>query len=222
MSGLIDEISARALELGIPLSVQVDLTYRCNERCVHCYLDHEDHGEMTTGEITSLFDQLADAGVLFLTLSGGEILMRKDFFEILEHARARTFSVKLKTNAVMIRRKEAERIRSLGVHAVQISIYSHRPEVHDLITRIPGSFERSVRAIRFLRASGLNVTISSAPRPAIRSTIRPNASRLVGSVQCASSKIINTGFWRVSASTCETSASIVLCRRCGAVRSSVG
>src|SRR3984893_3713547 len=161
MSALMDEIGARAVELGIPLSVQVDLTYRCNERCVHCYLDHEDHGEMTTGEITDLFDQLADAGVFFLTLSGGEILMRKDFFEILEHARARTFSVKLKTNAVMIRRKEAERIRSLGVHAVQISIYSHRPEVHDSITKIPGSFVRSVRAIRFLRASGLNVTIAN-------------------------------------------------------------
>jgi radical SAM protein with 4Fe4S-binding SPASM domain len=161
VSGLMDEISARALELGIPLSVQVDLTYRCNERCVHCYLDHEDHGEMTTGEITNLFDQLADAGVFFLTLSGGEILMRKDFFEILEHARARTFSVKLKTNAVMIRKQEAERIRSLGVQSVQISIYSHRPEVHDAITKIPGSLERSVRAIRFLRASGLNVTIAN-------------------------------------------------------------
>jgi radical SAM protein with 4Fe4S-binding SPASM domain len=161
VSGLMDEIGARALELGIPLSVQVDLTYRCNERCVHCYLDHEDHGEMTTGEITNLFDQLADAGVFFLTLSGGEILMRKDFFEILEHARRRTFCVKLKTNAVMIREQEAERIRSLGVHSVQISIYSHRPEVHDSITKIPGSLERSVKAIRFLRASGLNVTIAN-------------------------------------------------------------
>ena len=70
--------------------------------------------------------------------------------------------------------------------------------------------------------SGRNVTISSARRPAIRSTVRPNASRLVGSVQCASSKIISTGLWRVSASICETSASSVLCRRCGGVRSSAG
>jgi radical SAM protein with 4Fe4S-binding SPASM domain len=161
VSALIDQIGARALERGIPLSVQVDLTYRCNERCVHCYLDHEDHGEMTTREITNLFDQLADAGVFFLTLSGGEILMRKDFFDILEHARARTFCVKLKTNAVMIGRSEAERIRSLGVHSVQISIYSHRPEVHDSITKIPGSLERSIKAIGFLRASGLNVTIAN-------------------------------------------------------------
>ncbi len=88
MSALMQEMSAKALKLGIPLSVQLDLTYRCNERCIHCYLDHEDHGEMTTTEIKSLLDQFAEAGVFFLTLSGGEILLRKDFFEILEYARA--------------------------------------------------------------------------------------------------------------------------------------
>ena len=161
MSGLMEEVGARALELGIPLSVQLDLTYRCNERCIHCYLDHDDHGEMTTSEITDLLDQLADAGVFFLTLSGGEILMRKDFFEILEYARALMFCVKLKTNAVLIREREAERIRSLSVNAVQISIYSHRPEVHDAITKIPGSLARSVKAIRFLKACGLKVTIAN-------------------------------------------------------------
>ncbi len=82
MSGLMQEMSAKALKLGIPLSVQIDLTYRCNERCVHCYLDHDDHGEMSTSEIKNLLDELASAGVFFLTLSGGEILLRKDFFEM--------------------------------------------------------------------------------------------------------------------------------------------
>jgi radical SAM protein with 4Fe4S-binding SPASM domain len=161
MGSLMDDLTAKALKLGIPLSVQVDLTYRCNERCVHCYLDHEDRGEMTTGEVTDLLDQLAGAGVFVLILSGGEILMRKDFFEILEHARALMFSVKLKTNAVMIGRREAERIRSLGVHSVQVSIYSHRPEVHDSITKVPGSLQRTVEAIRLLRECGLNVTIAN-------------------------------------------------------------
>ena len=161
MSALLQEMSARALQLGIPLSVQLDLTYRCNEKCVHCYLDHEDHGEMTTSEIKSLLDQLAEAGVFFLTLSGGEILMRRDFFEILEYARALQFSVKLKTNGVMIRERQAERIRSLAVQSVQISIYSHRPEVHDSITKVPGSLKRSVEAIRFLKACGLKVIIAN-------------------------------------------------------------
>src|SRR6202451_2796874 len=161
MSALLQEMSNKALKLNIPLSVQVDLTYRCNERCVHCYLDHDDHGEMTTAETQHLLDEMADAGVFMLTLSGGEIFLRKDFFEILEHARRLTFCIKLKTNAVMIREREAARIRDLGVESIQISIYSHRPEVHDAITLVSGSLQRSVDAIRFLKAQGLRVVIAN-------------------------------------------------------------
>ena len=84
---LMQEMNQRALDLGVPLSAHIDLTFRCNERCIHCYLDHEDYGEMTTAEIKGVLDQLAEAGTFFLTLSGGEILLRKDFFEILEYAR---------------------------------------------------------------------------------------------------------------------------------------
>src|ERR1035437_6407645 len=65
----------------------------------------------------------AAAGVFFLTLSGGEVLMRMDFFEIVEHARALLFDVKIKTNAFMIREPEADRILDLGVRVVQVSIY---------------------------------------------------------------------------------------------------
>ena len=161
MSGLLEEVTAKALRLNVPFSVQVDLTYRCNERCVHCYLDHDDHGEMTTAEIKHLFDEMAEAGVFVLTLSGGEIFLRKDFFELLEHARRLMFCVKLKTNAVLIREREAVRIRDLGVESIQISIYSHRPEVHDAITLIPGSLKRSVDAIRFLKSQGLKVIIAN-------------------------------------------------------------
>ena len=158
---LVGEMSAKALKLNIPLSVQLDLTYRCNERCVHCYLDHDDHGEMTTAEIKDLLDQMADAGVFYLTISGGEILMRRDFFEILEHARALMFCVKLKTNGVLIRKKEAQRLRALHVESVQISVYSHRAEVHDAITKMPGSFRQSIAAVRLLREEGLVVTMAN-------------------------------------------------------------
>src|SRR3954454_19280981 len=136
---LIDDMSLRALHLGIPFSAHLDITYRCNERCIHCYLDHDDHGELTTAEIKDLLDQAAAAGTFFLTLSGGEVLMRRDFFEILEHARLHMFNVRIKTNGVMIRAKEAQRMRTLGVEHVQISVYSHRAEVHDSITKLPGS-----------------------------------------------------------------------------------
>lgn len=162
MSGLLEEMTEKALARNIPLSVQLDLTYRCNERCVHCYLDHEDHGEMTTAEIKHLLDEMADAGVFILTLSGGEIFLRKDFFEILEYARLeRHFCVKLKTNAIMIREREAARIRDIGVESIQISIYSHKPEVHDGITLVPGSLRRSLQAARFLKSQGLRVILAN-------------------------------------------------------------
>src|SRR5258707_11753911 len=124
MSGLQAEMAAKALKLNIPLSVQLDLTYRCNEECIHCYLDHDDHGEMSTAEIKHLLKEMAEAGVFILTLSGGEIFMRKDFFEILEYACELTFCIKLKTNAVLIREAQASRLRAIGVASLQASIYS--------------------------------------------------------------------------------------------------
>ncbi|HEX4075387.1 MAG TPA: radical SAM protein, partial [Candidatus Acidoferrales bacterium] len=158
---LMQELNGKAQRLGVPLSAHLDITYRCNERCEHCYLDHEDHGEMTTAEIRGVLRQLADAGVFFLTLSGGEVLMRRDCFEIIEYARSLMFNVKLKTNAVLIREKEAERLRALGVEQVQISVYSHRPEVHDAITKIPGSLQRTLAGIRLLRSHGMRVNIAN-------------------------------------------------------------
>jgi AdoMet-dependent heme synthase len=158
---LLSEMNQKALDLGVPLSVHLDVTYRCNERCVHCYLDHDDHGELTTAEITGLLGQLAEAGVFFLSLSGGEVFMRRDFFEIVEKARQLLFNVKVKTNGVMIRDAQAARLRQLGVEQVQISVYSHRPEVHDAITKLPGSLVRTIRAIRLLKSHGLKVSISN-------------------------------------------------------------
>src|SRR5271156_7022942 len=139
---LMQELNHKALRLGVPLSVHLDLTYRCNERCEHCYLDHEDFGEMTTAELKSLLKQLASAGVFFLTMSGGEPLVRQDCFELIEYARALGFNVKLKTNAILIGEREAKRLRALGVEQIQINVYSHRPDVHDGITKVQGSLLR--------------------------------------------------------------------------------
>lgn len=158
---LMDVVRDRAFAGRVPLAVHFDLTYRCNERCVHCYLDHEDHGEMSTREVEDILDQLAESGTLFLTLSGGELLLRKDFYEILAYARRLRFDVKIKTNAILIREADAARIRDLGVRQIQISVYSHRAEVHDGITKVSGSLERTINAIRFLRANGLQVMVAN-------------------------------------------------------------
>ncbi len=158
---LIERLNEKALVHGVPLSVHLDLTYRCNERCEHCYLEHDDRGEMNTSEIQNLLRQLAEAGVFFLTLSGGEPLVRDDCFEIIEFARALQFNVKLKTNAILIREKEAARLKALAVEQVQISLYSHRAEVHDAITKVRGSLQRTLAGIRVLRAHGLKVSVAN-------------------------------------------------------------
>ena len=157
---LMEELNQKAFDLGVPLSVHLDITWRCNEKCVHCYLDHTGKGELSTEEIKDVLRQLAEAGVFFLTISGGEPLLRTDCFEILEYARALRFNVKLKTNAVMIGQGQAEELRRLNIEQIQVSIYSHREEIHDAITKLPGSLQRSIKAIRLMRAQGLKVSLT--------------------------------------------------------------
>jgi len=155
-----ESLTARAMRKSIPLSMHVDLTWRCNERCIHCYLDHDRPDALSLADLRDLLDQMAEAGTFFLTLSGGEIFLRRDLFDIIEHARRRGFDVRLKTNAVLIGEHEARRIAELGVRQVQISVYSHLPEIHDAITKVPGSLNKTLRAIGLLREHRIRVAIA--------------------------------------------------------------
>lgn len=157
---LMDRFIRTTVDKHLPVNAHFDLTYRCNERCIHCYLDHEDYGEMTTEEVCAALDQLADAGTLFLTFSGGEIFLRKDLFELLHYARKLHFDISLKTNALLLNEERAARLRAVGVRRVQISIYSAEPAVHDSITQVPGSLARSLEAITLLQRMGLQVKIA--------------------------------------------------------------
>ena len=157
---VMDRLMRRSVRSSVPIGVHFDITYRCNERCVHCYLDHEDHGELRTAEIKTILRQLADAGTLMLTFSGGEVFLRKDFFELLEFARDLHFDIALKSNALMMTEARAARLRALGVRQIQVSVYSADAEVHDAITKVRGSFARSMQAIRFLKDQSLRVKIA--------------------------------------------------------------
>jgi AdoMet-dependent heme synthase len=157
---VMDGLTARSVRNRLPISVHFDLTYRCNERCVHCYLDHEDHGELTTAECIEILEQLAAAGTLFLTFSGGEIFLRRDFFEILAEARRLHFDISLKSNALLITPERAARLRELGVRRIQISVYSADPAIHDAITKVPGSLARTIVAIPRLVEQGLKVKLA--------------------------------------------------------------
>jgi radical SAM protein with 4Fe4S-binding SPASM domain len=155
-----DRLISRTVKKHRPLSVHFDLTYRCNERCVHCYLDHDDHGELTTAECLKVLEELAAAGTLFLTFSGGEIFLRPDLYEILAAARRLHFDVSLKTNGLLVTPERAAKLRELGVRRVQISIYSDVPAVHDGITKVAGSLQRTLTAIPLLIEQGLQVKLA--------------------------------------------------------------
>ena len=156
------------------LTAHWEITYRCNERCTHCYLDVLPPnaivpGELTTQECFHVIDELAELGVLNLTFSGGEILTRRDFFQIAEYARSKQFLVRLFTNGILITPQVADRIAALHPYAVELSIYGANAETHDQITLVPRSFDLTIRAIRLLVERGVRTVAKS---PLMRENVR--------------------------------------------------
>ena len=145
----------------IPLMGHLDLTYKCNLNCKHCYLSPEKKEELSTSEVKNILDQIAKAGTLYLTLSGGEIFTRKDIFEIISYTRKLNFAVRLLTNGTLLDKDKIELISSFSPEMVAISIYSSNPKIHDEITGMPGSFFKSFSAAKLLREKGVNVKIST-------------------------------------------------------------
>lgn len=162
------EVIRTASRAHVPLTVMFEVTHRCNLGCQHCYLTEGPVGrpkptreELTLEEIRPIFDDLAEAGTFFLTLTGGEVFMRRDFLDILAEARARAFSVTIFTTGTLLTEETAEKIAALHPLSIEVSIYSARPEVHDAVTRIPGSHARSLRALRLLGDRGVVILIKS-------------------------------------------------------------
>lgn len=150
-------------ERNIPLNVLIELTHRCNLRCCHCYLPADRSlEELHTGQFKEVLDQLADAGTLFLTFSGGEVFLRDDFFEIATYAREKNFAISILTNGTLIDEWVADRVESLHPLSVEISIYGADCNLHDGITGVPDSFDKSLNAIRFLKERNIEIEIKTS------------------------------------------------------------
>lgn len=150
----------RARAAGVPLHVLIELTYRCNVRCVHCYLAGRER-EMTLGELEHVLDQLAAAGCLILTLSGGEVLLRRDFFDVAAAARQRGFGLRIFTNGTLVDPAAADRLAGLHPLGVEISLLGASAATHDAITLKAGSFERTLRGVELLVARGVRVKLKT-------------------------------------------------------------
>ena len=143
----------------IPLEVALELTHHCNFRCQHCYIpDFSAPDLLSTERILALLDELAEMGTLFLTLTGGEMLLRPDWYEIASRARSLGFSLRLFTNGSTLDEEKADLIQTL--HAtVEISLYSMDEGIFERITQKKGSFERTIRGIELLRERHVEVLL---------------------------------------------------------------
>lgn len=171
-------VSARYRALKIPLTVELELTRRCHMDCVHCYVDHDDTTLLSLAEISALLNELADMGVLQLTLTGGEPFLRPDIWEILEAARRRGFYLRLFTTATHVDAEVARRLHDLALAEVHVSLYAPDAAIHDAITRRPGSFDKSLAGMRHLAAAGMRVWLKSV-------VLRQNRERILDLVALA-------------------------------------
>ena len=148
----------RALEAAQPLSDHLELTYRCNWRCVFCYNPrHFDRAALSADEWIVVLDDLRVLGTLNITFTGGEPMAHPEIVRILRAARERAFVVRLFTNATLIDDAAADEIASLDLLAVEVSIHGATADVHDRATMRPGSFDATLRAIDRLTARGVTV-----------------------------------------------------------------
>jgi radical SAM protein with 4Fe4S-binding SPASM domain len=147
----------------LPLEGGIDLTYRCNNNCRHCWVNRPDTAEerkreLTTEEWISLIDQARALGTREWAISGGEPLLREDFEALFAHINRKASFISLNTNGTLITPSLARSFKECDCH-VMLSVYGATPEVHDRITRNPGSFDAAMRGISYLKEAGIQAMI---------------------------------------------------------------
>lgn len=137
-----------------------ELTYRCNENCIHCFNPTERRtDELSFDQIVRVLREGQALGALLLCFSGGEVFSRRDAFDLLESARQLEYAIDLYTNGVLLTEKKRERLAELYPRSVSVSIYSADPSVHDSTTRARGSFDKSIETLQHLAALGVPINI---------------------------------------------------------------
>ncbi len=140
-----------------PISIHFELTQKCNLRCIHCLFTHESKDELSTTEIFNILRMLKEIGVFNLSLSGGEIFMRKDIGEILDFLRIHRFMLTLYTNGTLLNASFIEKIVASKPLSVEISVYGATENVHNAVTRVSGSFQKTIGNIKELLYANVSV-----------------------------------------------------------------
>lgn len=149
--------------LSAPLYLVWEINRQCNARCLHCYSDSgpdaDEAGILTAKELRLIAQQLIDARVIHVGISGGEPLLRDECVEIVRLLSSGGIFVSLATNGKMLSPELARNLKSAGLDSVTVSLDSHRPELHNWIRDSKGLFEAANRGIDYLREVGLDVVV---------------------------------------------------------------
>jgi len=140
-----------------------ELTARCNLACKHCRAEAQNHfieGELDTSEVLRVAAEIREAGDPILVLTGGEALMREDFFDIARDCAKRFTRVALATNGTLVDSALAARIATNGIQRVSISLDGATAATHDAFRGVAGSFEAALRGFDALRQAGLSVQVN--------------------------------------------------------------
>lgn len=162
-------MEANSQGLSGPIMISIDVTYRCNFRCKHCF---NGSGAPMLGEELSddeLLEIAKSVGVLqpnVVCFCGGEPLLRWavlcDACKVIKSQSPFT-QVNLVTNGSLVTEIIASRLNSAGITTVQVSIDGPNSEIHDWFRNKPGSFNHAINSVKILRRAGLNVVVASAP-----------------------------------------------------------
>lgn len=141
---------SKPLKLQAPFLVVWNYTDACNLRCKHCY---QGAGKMSKDELSlderlKIVDQLADNDVVAIAFSGGEALLRDDFWEVARYASSKGLYLSLATNGTLLTKDVVRRLRDVGVEYFEISLDSVDPAKHDAFRGVIGAWERTVAGIQ--------------------------------------------------------------------------
>lgn len=140
---------------------EIEVTSRCNERCVHCYIPHENKTtDLDEKTFYNVLDQLYDMGTLALTLTGGELFFHKKIADFLYYARKKDFSISILSNLTLVDDELIKVMKDINVDQVQVSVYSMDPAIHDEITQLPGSHKMTMRSIEKIMAENIPLQLS--------------------------------------------------------------
>ncbi|MBU1632676.1 MAG: radical SAM protein, partial [Nanoarchaeota archaeon] len=141
--------------------IHMELTSKCNERCLHCYIPHENKTkQMELSFALNVLDQLREMNTVSVTFSGGEPFLHKDILTIIEHARKNDFVVNILSNGTLLDKDNIQVLKDVNINMIQISLYSLDPEIHDAITQVNGSYEKTIKAIELLLNADVPIQIS--------------------------------------------------------------